>query len=209
MYNGCSFYNSLIVISIWITSVRVHASVAQWSALMYVSACTARIVWLMVRQAVRKAGVIQTEVTKSCNMNSYCTKVKNALHTSMQSWLLASRYISSYIPCILWITINCVFNIIFWLYRPYNQGPILTVGTYYYYQIWRRATSKLKVGKPIEVAMATFVKTRKWISSPSDTFWNWGQVWLSLQNNSKQNEKKICFKGMNRNDWISDFAPRL
>ena len=45
--------------------IRSHASVAQWSALLYVSVYTVRTVWMMVRQVVMTAGVIQTEVTLS------------------------------------------------------------------------------------------------------------------------------------------------
>ena len=55
----------LIVISVWINPVQVHASMAQWSALIYVSAYTAWTVWMMIRQAVMEAGMIQAEVTKS------------------------------------------------------------------------------------------------------------------------------------------------
>ena len=47
------------------------------------------------------------------------------------------------VPYIPWITINCMCTVTLWLCRTSNQGPILTFGIYYYYQMRRRATSKL------------------------------------------------------------------
>ena len=83
MFNGYSYYNSLSFLS----ELLLFKFMPQWqneaSALMYVSVYTARSVWLMVRQAVMKARMIHSEVTKvikwaviALKLRKFCTQAE-------------------------------------------------------------------------------------------------------------------------------------